>query len=88
MSVKLTSEQEEAAARLVEVGLFRNRDEAVERSHDWLREEAARFEAIRSRLELSLAQSARGESGPLDPEDVMRRVRARMQDSQGTNDLS
>jgi len=80
MTIVLTPEQEAAVERLVEGGLFASKDAAIARSLDWLREETEKFEAIRRRIEESMAQSARGESRPVDAHEIMRRDRKRLQD--------
>ncbi len=80
MNISLTPEQEDAAECLVKAGLFASKDDAVARSHDWLREEAEKFEAIRKRLEESAEASARGESREITTEDIIRRVRERLKE--------
>ena len=85
MNISLTPEQEDAADRLVKAGLFASKDDAVARSHDWLREEAEKFEAIRARLEASAEASARGESREIVTEDIMRPVRERLEEDSVTN---
>jgi|APSaa5957512493_1039668.scaffolds.fasta_scaffold386779_2 Arc/MetJ-type ribon-helix-helix transcriptional regulator len=78
MDIALTPEQEDAAILLVKAGLFASRDEAVSRSHEWLSKEAGKLEAIRAALEQSDAQSERGESRPLDADDMIARLRKRL----------
>jgi len=78
MKISLTSEQDDAVNRLIEAGLFATRDEAIARSHEWLREEAEKLDAIRRKVETALRQSAHGESRPLDADEIWRRVRERL----------
>lgn len=78
MDVSLTKEQEDAANHLVKAGLFASKEDAVARSHDWLREEVEKFESIQSTLELSAEQSARGESQPINAESIIDRLCERL----------
>lgn len=78
MNAELTPEQDQAVDRLIEAGLFASRDDAIAHSHEWLREEADKLDAIRKKIETSLKQSARGESWPIDADEIWRQVRERL----------
>ena len=80
MNISLTPEQDDAAERLVKAGLFACKDDAVACSLEWLCDEAKKFEAIRKRLEESSEASARGELREITAEDIMRRVRERLEE--------
>ena len=84
MSVPLTPEQNKAAEALVEAGVFASKDEAVAYSHEWLRKEAEKLEAIRAAVKESREQSARGESREITSEDIMREVRRRLEEENAT----
>ena len=80
MNITLTPEQDEAAERLVEAGLYTSKDAAVAYSNEWLREEAKKLEAIRAAIKLSEEQSALGESRPLDADKMIARLRKRLEE--------
>ena len=57
-----------------------SKEEAVAQSLEWLREEAEKLESIRAAIKKSEEQSARGESRPIDPDELMRRVLKRLEE--------
>ncbi len=79
MKQELTPEQSDAIDRLIEAGIFGSKDEAIAQSLEWLKDEADKLDAIRKRIETSLRQSARGESTPLDADEIWLRVRERLE---------
>lgn len=78
MNEKLTPEQSDAIDRLIEAGVFASKNEAIAQSLEWLKDEADKLDAIRRKIETSVRQSARGESHPLDADEIRQRVRERL----------
>ena len=62
---------------MVKAGLFDSKDEAIAHSHEWLRQEAEKLEAIRAAIKESEEQSARGETHTLDADETVERLRKR-----------
>lgn len=73
-----TPKQFDAIDRLIEAGVFATREEAIAQSFEWLKDEADKLDAVRKKIETSLRQSARGESNPLDADEIWYRVRERL----------
>jgi len=78
MDQQPTLEQFDAIDRLIEAGVFASRDEAIAQSFEWLKDEANKLDAIRKKIETSLRQSGRGESRPLNADEIWQRVRERL----------
>lgn len=74
MSNNLSPENEQFLERVVSVGLFHNRDEALDRAVELLR---CREELIRD-VNKGIEQLERGEGTPLDIEQVKTAVRERL----------
>ncbi len=85
MDIPLTSEQEAAVDRLIKAGVFRTKEAAVARSHDWLTEEAERLETLRADVKTGIDQADRGEVREVSVEDIMQRVRKRLEDENSAN---
>ncbi|MDE0944596.1 MAG: hypothetical protein OSB58_19505 [Alphaproteobacteria bacterium] len=85
MNVPLTSEQEAAIERLIKAGLFSSKEAAIARSHDWLTEEAAKLEALRADVQAGIDQADRGEAREVTADEIMLRVRARLEEENSAN---
>ncbi len=54
-------------------------------SHDWLTAEADKLEALRADIKTGVDQADRGELRTVTAEDIMHRVRKRLEDENSTN---
>ena len=55
------------------------------RSHDWLPAEDDKLEALRVDIKTGVDQAERGELRTVTAEDIMQRVRKRLEDENSTN---
>jgi len=85
MNISLTSEQEAAIDRLIAAGVFPSKEAAIARSHEWLTEEAEKLEALRADIQAGIDQAHRGEAREISAEDIMQRVRKRLEEEKITN---
>ncbi len=75
MNSNLSPENEQFLERAVSVGMFHNRDEALDRAVELLR----RREQLIRDVNKGIEQLERGEGTPLDIEQVKRAVHARLE---------
>lgn len=81
LTASLTPEQQEAVRRLIEAGIFASEEEAVARSHEWLRYEAERLEKLREGIGRAAGERARGEM--IDGEEVFAELKRRHEEEFG-----
>jgi antitoxin ParD1/3/4 len=82
MEVSLTPELEQLVAERIESGMYASPSEVMGEALRLLKERdetrRARLEELRREIAIGLEQADRGETRPFDPEDLKRRVRARL----------
>ena len=88
MDIPLTSEQEAAVDRLIKAGVFRSKEAAVARSHDWLTAEAEKLEMLRADIKTGLDQADQGEVREVTTEGIMRHVRKRLEEENSVNPVA
>jgi antitoxin ParD1/3/4 len=82
MEVSLTPELEQLVAERIESGMYASPSEVMGEALRLLKERdetrRARLEELRREIAIGLEQADRGETRPFDPEDLKRRIRARL----------
>ena len=75
----LMTEQEAAIECLVEAGLLASRQDALAYGLRRLTEDAHKLASLRADIQIGLAEAERGEAREITAEDIMRRVRERLE---------
>lgn len=85
MTIVLTRAQEAAIRALVDAGVFASEEAALDHGLRGLTEEAAKLAALRADIQEGIAQADRGELRSVSAEEIMARVRRRLEtESSGT----